>query len=234
MNAKDYSGAIVAYNTALNTENASARPVILYNLACSYSRLRNAAQAGEYLRSAVFRGYSNIEHIDRDPDLDYLRAHPDWAATRRLIEHLIRKTIPEDVLNRTWRALGTGNFEDHDLVFCHDGRYLEIREDRATCCKARKTGKWKFRDNRIYIQIDKECDCALPHSPELEREAYCADIHPARDDQCRETYHTMEKEIFQPIIGASFASDDPLWHIIRGFRPGTDSSDINFYVEQCK
>ena len=47
-------------------------PVILYNLACSYSLVNNLAQAYRALKKAVRYGYDNFEHMFRDKDLENL------------------------------------------------------------------------------------------------------------------------------------------------------------------
>ncbi len=48
--------------------------VAWYNMACADARLGHAEQAIAHLRTAVRHGYSDFRHMDRDPDLESLRA----------------------------------------------------------------------------------------------------------------------------------------------------------------
>ena len=71
--------------TALNVTN-----VTFYNAACVFSLAsvtakgddvlanRYAARAVELLRRSFIRGYTNIAHMLRDPDLDPLRLRADY------------------------------------------------------------------------------------------------------------------------------------------------------------
>ena len=48
-------------------------PIVLYNLACSYSLVNNIDQAFETIQNAVDCGYDNLEHLTMDRDLINLR-----------------------------------------------------------------------------------------------------------------------------------------------------------------
>lgn len=50
----------------------------LYNAACVYARLGQKAQAIEYLRKAVDKGYYHFRHMETDYDLDCLRDMPEY------------------------------------------------------------------------------------------------------------------------------------------------------------
>ena len=60
----------------LQPENATAH----YNLACSLALCRRKAAALRALRQAVGLGYSDVDWMLKDPDLDGLRAHPGFSA----------------------------------------------------------------------------------------------------------------------------------------------------------
>src|SRR3989344_4828507 len=49
-------------------------PVILYNLACSYSLLDDKDKAFRAVKQAIHCGYDDFEHMEADKDLDNLRA----------------------------------------------------------------------------------------------------------------------------------------------------------------
>ena len=48
-------------------------PVVLYNLACSYSLLGQIDKSFRSIKLAINYGYSNLNHIQKDKDLDNLR-----------------------------------------------------------------------------------------------------------------------------------------------------------------
>jgi len=52
--------------------------VMLYNLACLFSRLEERAQGVDYLKKACKSGYQNFEWIKRDPDFDNIRKEPGY------------------------------------------------------------------------------------------------------------------------------------------------------------
>jgi len=55
-------------------------PMMLYNCACLYSQLGELDRAIDTLRRAISGGYENFGWMRHDPDLDALRAHPDFIA----------------------------------------------------------------------------------------------------------------------------------------------------------
>ncbi len=48
-------------------------PVVLYNLACSYSLLNQINEAYRSVKKAINCGYSDFDHLERDQDLLNLR-----------------------------------------------------------------------------------------------------------------------------------------------------------------
>jgi hypothetical protein len=61
--------------------------MMLYNCACLYSRLGETAKAIESLRGAMAKGYADDGWLAHDPDLDGLRAHPDFIALLATRQH---------------------------------------------------------------------------------------------------------------------------------------------------
>jgi len=53
-------------------------PVAFYNLACSYSLLKQATRAITALKTAIELGYDDVDHMLVDPDLENLRQDPRW------------------------------------------------------------------------------------------------------------------------------------------------------------
>lgn len=58
-------------------------PLTWYNLACSYSLLKRVDESLEALRRSFELGYRDMNHLQRDPDLNNLRQSPKY---RELIE----------------------------------------------------------------------------------------------------------------------------------------------------
>ncbi|MFO8013199.1 MAG: hypothetical protein R6X20_07830 [Phycisphaerae bacterium] len=54
-------------------------PVAHYNLACSYSNLGRINKGFAALKKALDLGFSDVEQIQEDGDLENLRNHPRWG-----------------------------------------------------------------------------------------------------------------------------------------------------------
>jgi len=72
MDQEEYDLALKAYGMA---EQLNYKPFsqILYNKSCILSLKGEKEQAGRYLEYAIQAGYNNIEHLNKDPDLEELR-----------------------------------------------------------------------------------------------------------------------------------------------------------------
>ena len=70
--AVDYDRRLVE----LQPEDFLAR----YNLACSLARAGRLEEAIDSLSRAVLLGYDDLDHMESDPDLESLHAHPDFQA----------------------------------------------------------------------------------------------------------------------------------------------------------
>lgn len=53
-------------------------PVMLYNVACFYSRLGDSQPAIDTLKKSIIAGYENYEWIKRDSDFNNIRSEPDY------------------------------------------------------------------------------------------------------------------------------------------------------------
>jgi phospholipase/carboxylesterase len=76
--AKGYLDAARLYLEALRAGPVTAGAV--YNLACCYGLLGRDTLAARFLERAQKAGFSNVEHIRRDPDFDKVRQSPVFAA----------------------------------------------------------------------------------------------------------------------------------------------------------
>jgi tetratricopeptide (TPR) repeat protein len=62
-------------------------PISYYNLACSYSRLKQTMRAFAALRRAIELGYRDAEHMQADPDLENIRKDPRWQDLLGVLKH---------------------------------------------------------------------------------------------------------------------------------------------------
>ena len=65
-------------------------PVVHYNLACSCSLLGRVDDAVRALEQAIAFGYSDYNHMQRDPDLENLRRDPRYVT---ILERALRKQL---------------------------------------------------------------------------------------------------------------------------------------------
>ncbi|RME04949.1 MAG: hypothetical protein D6805_01285 [Planctomycetota bacterium] len=71
LEAKEYKLAATSFQKVLDffPHNSTA----LYNLACTYSRWKKKEASLHYLKRALLANFRDLSHLDRDPDLDYIR-----------------------------------------------------------------------------------------------------------------------------------------------------------------
>jgi tetratricopeptide (TPR) repeat protein len=53
-------------------------PLAHYNLGCSYSLTGQEEKSADTLETAILLGYNDFDYMDKDPDLNNLRAHPAY------------------------------------------------------------------------------------------------------------------------------------------------------------
>jgi len=61
-------------------ERAPLNPIVHYNLACSYSLLKNIDASLDELEMAVRLGYEDADHLDGDPDLENVKSTPRFRS----------------------------------------------------------------------------------------------------------------------------------------------------------
>tara|TARA_R110002072_G_scaffold282761_1_gene445867 strand:- start:94168 stop:95289 length:1122 start_codon:yes stop_codon:yes gene_type:complete len=85
MTQKKYDEALLAFNMA---ENLDYEPFskILYNKACIYSLAEQKEESAQYIQYAIQAGYSNLEHLYKDDDLDNVRNH--WSFEKAIKDGL--------------------------------------------------------------------------------------------------------------------------------------------------
>ena len=65
-------------------------PLVLYNLACSYSLTDQFEQGVQTLKQAIECGYRNFTWLRRDPDLQKLPKHPLFRQVAEIMRRITR------------------------------------------------------------------------------------------------------------------------------------------------
>lgn len=75
--AKDYSRSTASFDAAFRKEQKNASH--LYNGACSAALAGQPEKALTWLDTAFARGWTNLDHLRTDSDLNTLHSHPRWT-----------------------------------------------------------------------------------------------------------------------------------------------------------
>ncbi|MFN0035416.1 MAG: DUF6624 domain-containing protein [Saprospiraceae bacterium] len=75
--AKDYARSVAAYDAAFQMEQKNASH--LYNGACSAALAGQPEKAFSWLEAAFTNGWTNLDHLRKDSDLNALHGDPRWA-----------------------------------------------------------------------------------------------------------------------------------------------------------
>ena len=79
--------AVVALEKA---EAIGHHPAAMYNLACALTRVGQQDTAIDWLEKAMAAGFSQLEQLDGDTDLQPLHDHPRWGALRQSVDRKAR------------------------------------------------------------------------------------------------------------------------------------------------
>lgn len=74
---KDFAKSAELFAEAI--ARGEREPDTYYNAACSYALSGQNEKAFEHLRNAIAQGWSNVEHLQKDSDLNSLHADARWA-----------------------------------------------------------------------------------------------------------------------------------------------------------
>jgi len=84
----EYTKAVEAF---LKVPSVSTNPTVMYNLACSYSRLKEKDKAFEWLNKAITAGFAQLNTLKTDEDLANLR---DDTRFKSVIDSATRAATP--------------------------------------------------------------------------------------------------------------------------------------------
>ena len=124
--------SVKAYKIALTLKPDNPH-LVLYNLACAYSRLKDSKSAYRRLKEAVRKGYSALSYVLRDPDLAFLRKQKQWAdfysaLVKTAGDAFLNTGTPRQIFKKYYLGkrlayFFMSNFNKKEYRFFPDGKY---------------------------------------------------------------------------------------------------------------
>lgn len=151
-NIGENENSIKAYNIALELDYKNPE-LAFYNIACSYSKLKDFEKSIEYLKDAILSGYSMFNHILQDPDLIMLRNSNKWKIYYNDLLQLFNKGNSEFLIGNKITHGVASRMDAY--VFCEEGNilvYYCISEHN----KHHKIGNWNIKNYKINIHLNQE------------------------------------------------------------------------------
>jgi len=102
LRAGRYEEAAVALEKAAADDESPSTQ--LYNAACARSLQGRQEQALDLLERAVGAGFTSVEHMDKDDDLDNIRNHPRFQRIRAMAAELDTPPYPSQASDRDTRS----------------------------------------------------------------------------------------------------------------------------------
>ncbi len=99
MGAGQIEYAIEKFLMALNYATLKRPDLAAYNIACANSKVARFSEAEQSLQWAIYLGYKNIAHLEKDSDLAGLRGQASWPA---LLARLKSKNLQGNVLPQSF------------------------------------------------------------------------------------------------------------------------------------
>lgn len=78
-----FEKAVQAYQKAVAI---GKNPLVMYNLACAHSRLKQMDQAFEWLNKAISSGFTQFSNFQNDPDLENVRADSRFQELQKAVD----------------------------------------------------------------------------------------------------------------------------------------------------
>ncbi|NQT52046.1 PDZ domain-containing protein [bacterium] len=136
---KDYAAALATCEKILKSLPDEA--TTLYNAACACARRGDKPKALDYLRKAVEAGFLDFVHIEKDPDLESLRAEAAYrelfAKKAEYIERVSKKTIERLSAELKKKGIATKQYRslfdrERNFVYFHPKSDEEIAAIRRS------------------------------------------------------------------------------------------------------
>lgn len=145
--------SIKAYKIALKYDDSN-KALVYYNLACAYSRLSQLDESKTNLHLAIENGYTAIQQIKKDPDLENLRKNPGWdkGLNDLLKAHNINKS---KLIGEVYEQ---GPRSGDSFYLCSNGYFVQKSENYCDQkYKSFSRGKWELVSNQVELDIKEYC-----------------------------------------------------------------------------
>ncbi len=151
-NIGEFENAVKAYSVSVSM-NFDRPELACYNMACSYSKLKNKAAAYEHLKLALLNGYPQLSYIGKDPDLAYIRKSEDYKTKYAELEGLYHKGNIDFVKGK--KLVHEVASSEDVYSFKTDGT-VEVRFMVSEDINHRRTGTYTVKNYIVHIQWEYE------------------------------------------------------------------------------
>lgn len=151
-NIGENENAIKAYKVAIELEFKNSE-LALYNIACSYSKLKKYDDSIEYLKDSIIYGYPSFQNILNDPDLKSLRNDYKWKNSYDQLFQLYNKGNSEFLVGKKIK-FGVASTIDI-FIFCENGNIM-VNHCTSEHRRHYKIGKWNIKNYKININLNQE------------------------------------------------------------------------------
>lgn len=180
MSIKNYDQALLSFNMA---EQLNYQPFskILYNKACLYSLTEDVGQSTQYLEYAIQAGYTNLDHIRKDTDLE--KARDSWKFEKAIEKGLRGVSNSENLYWLQFKKQFAHIEHPYDL---EDSRtYEELESQNGQIAYDYEKYVSEMRDEMFSREVGK---MFYYHSIPYETENYVALIYVIRNDFMPESF----------------------------------------------
>ncbi len=151
-NIGEFENAVKAYSVSVSI-NFDRSELAYYNMACSYSKLKDTASAFRHLKLAVMNGYPQLSYISKDPDLAYVRKSEDYKRKYAELEGLYHKGNIDFVKGK--KLVHEVASSEDVYSFKTDGT-VEVRFMVSEDINHRRTGTYSVKNYIVHIQWEYE------------------------------------------------------------------------------
>jgi tetratricopeptide (TPR) repeat protein len=128
---KRYREVIAVYEEILEADPDD--DTALYNTACAHSLLGEKEKAIAYLEQSVLAGFTDFGHIERDKDLDNIRAEAGYVRILARRDELFRKAAEKATVRLKSQLKARGSRVDYEVFVDEKNRftYLHTKTEKA-------------------------------------------------------------------------------------------------------
>jgi tetratricopeptide (TPR) repeat protein len=125
---------------------------LYYNMACTYSRMKDITNAKRYLVSAIEFGYANVKNIYNDKDLENIKSEGEWDFRELVNKALSGSTDPDKM---QW-AIFSKEFAQVEFPLVLDMKYASHMTDDKIISYDNERYVPEMRDNQFSRDVGSE------------------------------------------------------------------------------